>query len=88
MGKASRLKELAFVSSFVSIVDDRSVIVENVRKIIECNEVCAAICANGFIIRIWGSDLSLSNYDTAVIEVTGRINSIELTKERAETRRI
>ena len=69
MGKASRLKELAFVSSFVSIVDDRSVIVENVRK-------------------IWGSDLSLSNYDTAVIEVTGRINSIELAKERAEIRRI
>ena len=75
-----RLRDLAFINAFISVVDDKKVIIENVSNIIECNEITANIEASGFNVRIWGSGLSLSTYDNRLIEISGVITSIELEK--------
>ena len=76
-----RLRDLAFVNAFISIVDDRRAIIENVQSIIECNEITANIEASGFCIRVWGNGLTLSTYENNTVEVSGCISCIELEKQ-------
>lgn len=78
-----RLRDLAFINAFISIVDDKCVAIENVSNIIECNEITVCIEASGYCIRIWGSGLTLSSYENNIIEVNGCISSIELEKQRS-----
>ena len=83
MEKAAKekLRDLAFINAFISIVDNKRVIIENIDRIVECNDITAEINASGFCIRVWGSELSLSNYDNSTIEINGIITSIELEKQ-------
>lgn len=80
--KTEKLKDIAFLSSFISITDDKLVTVENVSKISECNEVCSTLSANGFCVTVWGSELKLKNYNASSVEISGHISSVEIQKER------
>lgn len=77
-----KLRDLAFVNAFISIVDDRCAVIENVQNIVECNEIYVNIEASGFSIKVWGSGLTLSNYEYSIVEVNGNITGIELEKQR------
>ncbi|MBR1749618.1 MAG: YabP/YqfC family sporulation protein [Ruminococcus sp.] len=76
----SRLKDLALISAGISVVDNKTVIIENVRKISECNDIVSVIESGRLIISIWGNDLKITSFDTGVVEVNGIITSIELEK--------
>ncbi len=83
-GKA---KEFMCLNSYINILDNTKVVVENCKQILECNEVLARICTGSFQIEIWGHDLSLSNYCEEYIEVNGVIESVSLVSRRLKERK-
>ena len=74
------LRDLAFVNAFISIVDDKCAVIENVSNIAECNDINAVIEASGYRVSIWGNGLSISSYENRIVEVKGCISSIELER--------
>ena len=78
--KKKKLRDMAFINAYISIVDDKSVVIENVSNINECNDILASIEASGYLIKVWGSSLTLSSYENNIIEVNGSISAIELEK--------
>lgn len=76
-----KLRDMAFINAFISIVDNKLAVIENVTCINECNEVFSSIDASGFTVKIWGSELCLSSFENNVIEISGNISSIELEKK-------
>lgn len=83
---AGKAKELMCLNSYINILDNKKVIIENCKQIIECNEVMARIMTGSFQVEIWGKDLSLSNYCSESIEVCGTIESVALTSRRIKER--
>ena len=81
--KHTQLKELALVSANISVVDNKTVIIENAKKIVECNDILSVIESNGYNISIWGSDLKISCFDTGVVEINGIISSLEIEKTKS-----
>lgn len=75
-----KLKDNVFTNAYMSIVDNKQVIIENVKSIIECNETKAVIYSSGLSISVWGSELALSSFDQNTIEISGNITSVELER--------
>ena len=75
-----KLNNNMFKYAYMSIVDDKQMIIENVKSIIECNETKAVIYSSGLSISVWGSELALSSFDRNTIEISGNITSVELER--------
>lgn len=75
-----KLNNNMFKYAYMSIVDDKQMIIENVKSIIECNETKAVIYSSGLSISVWGSELALSSFDWNTIEISGNITSVELER--------
>lgn len=84
-GKA---KEFMCLNSYINILDNKKVIIENCKQILECNEVLARVATGSFQVEIWGHGLSLSNYCTDSVEVTGVVESVALTSRRLKEREV
>lgn len=82
-GKA---KEFMCLNSHITILDNKTALIENCKQIIECNEVLVKVSTKCFEIEVWGNGLTLNNYCTESIEVRGKIESIKLM-ERASRER-
>lgn len=66
-------------SSQIVICGDSYLEVENCRRIMEISDIYLKIkTADGIVAEIWGSDLMLSDYNTAGLAVRGKITSVEL----------
>ncbi|WP_295208886.1 YabP/YqfC family sporulation protein [Ruminococcus sp.] len=78
-----KVRELSYLSSYINIIDDSAVLIENCRQITECTEVLARVSTGSFEVEIWGSGLSLSNYCTNCVEVRGQIQSVKLARTRS-----
>lgn len=76
---AEKTKEFMSLNSHITILDNKSAVIENCKQILECNEVLARILTGSFEIEIWGKDLFLNNYCTECVEVRGVIESINLS---------
>ena len=77
-----KLKEDLCISSTVTVVDNRSVLIEDCKQIIECNEICAKVATTKYEIEIWGNNLTMNNYNLKSVEVLGTITTINLMPKR------
>ncbi|MBQ2581724.1 MAG: YabP/YqfC family sporulation protein [Ruminococcus sp.] len=78
LGFVGKAKDLACLGSYVSITDNKSVLIENCRQICECNDIMAKVCAGDYYIEIWGSQLEVSDYSLGSVMIYGTIDSIKL----------
>lgn len=90
LGFAGKLKDLACLGSYVTIENDRSVLVENCRQICECSDIMAKVCAGDYFIEIWGNDLKMNEYTQDSVYIYGKVESIKIVRksffERRESR--
>jgi hypothetical protein len=90
LGFAGKLKDLACLGSYVTIENDRSVLVENCRQICECSDIMAKVCAGDYFIEVWGNDLKMSEYTQDSVYIYGKVESIKIVRksffERRESR--
>ena len=90
LGFAGKLKDLACLGSYVTIENDRSVLVENCRQICECRDIMAKVCAGDYFIEVWGNDLKMSEYTQDSVYIYGKVESIKIVRksffERRESR--
>ena len=80
----SNAKETFCLNSHITIIDDKVVVVENCKQILECNEILAKVLTHKFEIEIWGENLTLSNFCTESVEVRGKIKSINLNNKSSK----
>lgn len=66
------------IRSLITIQNDSEVIVERCKRIIECNDIKCSAESHGYIIEIWGTDLTLTSFASGSIAVNGRIQSISI----------
>ena len=76
-GTASGLRTL---NSIVSISGDSEVLIENCRRIVECGEIKCSAEAGGFLIDVWGADLTMTSFANGNAGVTGRIQSVSVSR--------
>lgn len=74
-------REMLCLNSYISIIDDSSVLVENCRSINECNEIMVRVSTKENDVEIWGSELKVTNYTNTSMLVEGRINSVNVTRK-------
>ncbi len=90
LGFVGKVKDLAYLGSYITISDNRSVLIENCRQICECSDIMAKVGAGDYYIEIWGKDLKMSNYTLDSVLIEGTIDSIKLIsksfRERQENR--
>lgn len=90
LGFAGKLKDLACLGSYVTIENDRSVLVENCRQICECSDIMAKVYAGDYFIEVWGNDLKMSEYTQDSVYIYGKVESIKIVRksffERRESR--
>lgn len=78
------LKRSVALNSSVTILDNKQVLIENCKNIVECNDVLVRIISSNYEIEIWGVGLSISNYSSKTVAVNGEIQSVNLTKRRKD----
>lgn len=86
LGFVGKAKDLACLGSYVSITDNKSVLVENCRQICECNDIMAKVCAGDYYIEIWGAQLKMSDYSLDSVLIEGIVDSIKLVSKRFRER--
>ena len=87
LGFAGKLKDLASLSSIVTVSSDRSVLIENCRQICECSDIMAKVSAADYYIEVWGKDLKLSDYTQDSVMIQGDVESIKLISKTFRERR-
>ncbi|MCM1522864.1 MAG: YabP/YqfC family sporulation protein [Ruminococcus sp.] len=71
--------EITPLQSQIMICGNTYLEVENCKRIMEYNDIYLKVkTASGLVAEIWGSGLSISDYNTAGIAVRGKITSVEL----------
>lgn len=70
------------MDSQIQITGDREVLVDGCKKILEYNDVFVKVRTWEMTVSIWGSELSVSDFGTGSIFVFGKIQSVELEKNR------
>lgn len=87
LGFVGKVKDLAYLGSYVTVTDNKSVLVENCRQICECNDIMAKVGAGDYFIEVWGTNLKMSNYTQDSVLISGVIDSIKLISKSFRERR-
>lgn len=87
LGFVGKVKDLACLGSYVTITDNKSVLVENCRQICECSDIMAKVGAGDYIVEIWGKGLKLSDYTQDSVMIDGIIDSVKLISKSFRERR-
>lgn len=74
------VREFLSLDTVITIADNRTAIVENCTAIEECNEILSRVKSREFEIEIWGQDLSVSNFKTKSVAVSGRIEKVVINR--------
>ncbi len=80
LGRAGDFKP---IRSMISIVDDKEVLVESCKRILECDEIKCSIISHGYLIEVWGSELSVSSFANGSAAISGRIQSLSIERRRS-----
>lgn len=75
-----KLRNALFLNTNIVITDDKTVLVENCKHILECNDVMVKMISTDFQIEIWGSSLTISDYNTSCAIVHGKISSVNISQ--------
>ena len=74
------LSSLSPVRSVITISGDSEVLIENCRRFIECSEIKCSLISAGFLVEIWGSELTASNYANGSAGIRGKIQSVSVER--------
>ena len=77
-----RVSELASLGSFVGINGNSSVVIEDCRGVLECNDNEARAIAGRFEVTVRGRKLELADYKNKSVEVRGVIESVAINSRR------
>lgn len=83
MNTKNFFKDMLCLNSYISIIDDSRVLIENCRSIMECNDIMVRVTTKENDIEIWGSELKVTNYTNTAISVEGVISSVNVSKKRS-----
>lgn len=75
-------REMMYLQSYVRINDNTSAVVENIKRICSCTDVCTRVLTGSFEIEIWGQGLSLTSYSQDSAEIRGTIEQVRLVSRR------
>jgi sporulation protein YqfC len=82
------LDKIFYYNSVIHIIDDTEVEIENCRKIEECDEIFVKLRTRNLVIKIWGNNLKLDDFNAEGVRVKGRITSVELESARRKAEKI
>lgn len=82
-----KIKNFSYLGSYVTITDNRCVLIENCRQIYESSDIMAKVGSGDYVIEIWGKDLKMSNYTQDSVMIDGVINNISVTSKSSSERR-
>ena len=75
-------KRFVNMDSQIEITGDKEVLVDGCRKILEYNDVFVKVRTWEMTVNIWGNNLSVSDFGSGSIYISGKIQSVELEKNR------
>ncbi|NLZ46727.1 MAG: hypothetical protein GX896_08555 [Clostridiales bacterium] len=75
-----KLKRNFALNSSVTILNNKQVLIENCKNIVECNDILVRIISSNYEIEVWGVNLKISNYSSKTIAVNGEIQSVNVVK--------
>ncbi len=85
MGKLfKKLRDELYAQSFfeqtIIIYSNREAVVENVKQVIESNEICIRLSTHLGETSIWGRNLVISYYSGSNVRITGDISSCDIQR--------
>lgn len=81
-GFLDKIKHDFYLNSSINILDNNQILIENCKKILECNDILVRIISSDFEIEIWGSNLTITNFSSKTISVNGEVQTVTLIKRR------
>lgn len=69
-----------YTESCVTVLGGRSVLIENVTNVYECNEIMARVRTRDGDVTVWGVGLEMSGFKESVVRISGKISSVELSE--------
>lgn len=85
MGRISELaKRAVYLNSYISIIDNNTVIVESCKSITECCDVVVKLTTAENMVEVWGNGLTATNYTNTSIEINGNISSVSIERRRSK----
>jgi sporulation protein YqfC len=69
-----------YLYTHMNLTDNNRLEIENVKKILEYNDVYIKLQTSGMIVGVWGTNLSVSDYSGDGIIIGGEFSSIEFEK--------
>ncbi len=64
----------------IQLTGNREVLVECCKKILEYNDIMVRVRTWDMTVEVWGSSLSVSDFNSKGIIISGKIQSVELTE--------
>lgn len=74
---AGLVKKRLYLNTYMNLIDNTHIEIENCKRIIELNEVYIRLKTATITLQVWGENLSISDYNTEGVVINGRISSIE-----------
>ncbi len=75
-----KLYAQSYYEQTVVIYSDREAIIENVRRVLEANEICIRLLTHLGEAAIWGEQLYICSYKGTTIKINGKISSCEIER--------
>lgn len=74
------LRRRLYLATHMLLQDNTSLEIESVSRIREYNDICVRLTTSTLRIDIWGSNLSISDYNNCGVAIKGLISSIEFER--------
>jgi len=74
-----KAQKALYYNTFIQLIDNEKAIIENCKRIVECNDILVKLVTRNFYIEIWGQNLTINDYNSESIVVNGKITTIELS---------
>ena len=75
-------QSMLYLNTIIQISDNKEVIIENCKKIIEYNDIFLKVKTRNMTVQVWGHNLQINDYNTGGIIIKGIIESIELINKK------
>jgi sporulation protein YqfC len=69
-----------YLYTHMNLTDNTRLEIENVKKILEYNDIYIKLQTSGMIVGVWGKNLSVSDYSGDGLVINGEFSSIEFEK--------
>lgn len=77
-------RKALYYNTYIQMEDNNKVIVENCKHIIECNDIMVKLITYDYDITVWGTQLTVSGYNSQYIIINGKVSSVEIFPRRSD----